>query len=542
MTDWPIKTKSDEVAVERGYYFDEEKPRKVRKFIENFVIQGKDPWYGKNIKVQEWQYENIIKPLYGWFRPEPNRDGSPRRRFTQALIFAPKKCGKTYLSSGLALVHFYEQMGSHVAVIASDIKQANVAFSAIADSCDLHPVLKEKLWVKHHIKTIVDEARKATLEVLSSTPEGKSGPSYNFWLGDEIAEWNGTHARLIYDRLCNAGAARINPLHICISTSQFDRTHLGFELFTKACDILDGKLIDLHTLPVVYSLDRYPDRDWKDPETWRLVQPSLGYTVEEEYYREQCELAKQSPADEYRFKTLLLCSWCGSSQQWVSSQAWQGCYENFTEADLEGAEVVSAGVDLAMRGDLGAYVLLFRKQDQIYILPRFFSPEQLAAQAQKAMRVPFLRWGEAGHIQLTEGNVIDPKAILEQLQADKEKFGDFPIFYDPYGAELFRQAAEELGFDTTEVNQLPGSMSGPVGYFERLILDKKLKHNGNPCLTYCLQNCVPRIDPHERISIDKVRSRGRIDGIIAACIGVVPLLAEDDGNTWPEDMPLIGFL
>ena len=58
---------------------------------------------------------------------------------------------------------------------------------------------------------------------------------------------------------------------------------------------------------------------------------------------------------------------------------------------------------------------------------------------------------------------------------------------------------------------------GPVvDCLERLIAEGKIRHGNNPILTMCTANAVVVRDPAGNRKLDKSKSIGRIDGLIAA--------------------------
>lgn len=530
MNQAPIKTKSDARALELGYTYDPSKAEKVRKFLETFCVQSKHPWTGKPLKLLDWQWEEIILPLYSWFRP----DGT--RRFKNAIIYVPKKCGKTTLLSGLSLYHLLEFPGSECYCIASDVQQASVLYDQSADMVELSPHLKDRLWVRRNIKAILDEKRKSKFRVLSSTPEGKSGFSANLVCYDEIAEWNGTHARTIYDRLVNAGMARVNSLQLVISTAQYDRAHLGFELYNRAQQIKKGSVIELDTLPVIYSLGE--EEDWQVENNWWKVCPSIDITVPKQYYRDEYQRVKNNPRDEAQFRTFLLCQWVGHAEQWLSSIDWNACYEDFNEEDLYGLPAF-VGLDGSSKGDLFAYTIIIPKDGKYYLIPRAFSPRDLANKKEETDHVPYREWEREGHITLTSGNVIDPSAVLKSLKADSEKFDFVDVRFDPNGLELFRQAAEEEDLFLVEAAQTASVMAPPTSFLERLVKERKIRHNGHPVLSWCIGNCTVKTDSQDRIMIDKRRVTGRIDLATSTILALLGVMG-DEGST--DDDPLCFLL
>lgn len=518
---WLIKTKSDEEAIKQGAYFDESKPAKIKAFIEKYCVQSKHPWDGKPIKLLEWQYRDIIAPLYGWRLP------SGRLRHNRALIFVGKKNGKTALTACLALWHLLEQQGSEVACIASEVQQASVLYGMVADYCELHPALSKRLWVRRNIKQIHDKKAKSKLSVLSSTPHGKSGYSLNFCAYDEITEWPACHAREIYDRLSKAGMAREDSVQIVISTANYCSTeHLGFELFKYAQDLKSGAITDIHTLPVVYSLDA--SEDFSQPDNWRKVNPSMGYTVPESFYQQEYEKTLNNPNEEFAFRTFLLNTFGLAGQdQWLAANQWAACGESFDESELYGSEAM-VGIDLSMRGDISAITTVVKRGERYYLIPHFFCSRDNADIKEVKDGVPYRRWHQQGHINLTAGEVIDTQAIIDTLLTINEQFDVLEYRFDPYGAELLRQQCEyQHGLNMVATAQHYSVMAEPTAWFERLCIDEKLRHPSNPVLNWMAGNASVRRDKSERVMIEKTRHTARVDGITSSIIGLSGWLAYD---------------
>jgi hypothetical protein len=70
--------------------------------------------------------------------------------------------------------------------------------------------------------------------------------------------------------------------------------------------------------------------------------------------------------------------------------------------------------------------------------------------------------------------------------------------------------------ELVEFGQGYQSMSPAIKVFETKLIEGTLRHDGNPCLTWCASNVVAIQDAAENKKYDKSRSVGRIDGVIAA--------------------------
>jgi phage terminase large subunit-like protein len=63
-------------------------------------------------------------------------------------------------------------------------------------------------------------------------------------------------------------------------------------------------------------------------------------------------------------------------------------------------------------------------------------------------------------------------------------------------------------------------MAPAIDALEMSILDRRFKHDGNPCLTWNISNALVLKDPSGNRKLDKSKSRFRIDGAVAAAMAV----------------------
>lgn len=459
--------------------------------------------------------------------------------------------------SALAIYTALTKRGGSVYVIASDVKQASIVFNEAANMLELGELKnhlgngKGKIRIRRSNKKIEytdKDGFRSTIDVLSSTPEGKSGWSADLIIYDEIAEWNATSARTIWDRLKNATAAK-QGLRIVISTPQFDREHLGFERYTYAKKVLTGEVIDTTFLPIIYEIPEDAKcicgnqcgDGWKCPEWWWKANPAAGFSVPRQDYFDDFKTVLNNPREEARWRTLRCGQWVGHSDQWLSHVAWGSCYEDFDEADFYNTgEPCFVGIDGSSRGDLFAITYCIRRNGKYYLIPRAFSPRDLAKKKEETDRVPYRSWETEGYITLTSGDVIDPRAVLNCLIEDSQRFDFVDIRYDPNGLELFRQAAEEEDLFLVEASQTPSVMAPPTAYLERLVKDRKIRHNGHPVLSWCIGNCTIKTDQQDRLMIDKRRVTGRIDLATSTILSLIGVMADEgDGDS---DDPLCFLL
>ena len=64
------------------------------------------------------------------------------------------------------------------------------------------------------------------------------------------------------------------------------------------------------------------------------------------------------------------------------------------------------------------------------------------------------------------------------------------------------------------------SMSPPTKDLERLVLEGRYRHGGNPVMRWMVDNVVVRSDPAGNLKPDKQRSVEKIDGVVAAIMAL----------------------
>ena len=104
--------------------YDEEKAERVIKWIEKYCSHVKGSQGGKPFKLEEWQKDDIIRPLFGTIR----EDGL--RQYRTCYVEIPRKNGKSTLCAALALYLLCadDEAGAEVISAAGDRNQARIVF------------------------------------------------------------------------------------------------------------------------------------------------------------------------------------------------------------------------------------------------------------------------------------------------------------------------------------------------------------------------------------------------------------------------------
>jgi phage terminase large subunit-like protein len=528
---------ADKRAMTRGCFFDSKAAGRVRDFFSKFLRHSKGQFAGRRFDLMEWQWARVIAPLFGWKRP----DGT--RRFRRAGIWIPKKNGKSTLCSGISLYLLLGdgEAGAEVYSAAADRDQASIVFNESAQMVEASPALSSRLEVVRSSKRIVYPQKGAVYRALSADVPTKEGLNIHGLIFDEL---HAQKARDLWDTLKYGGAARRQPLQIAISTAGFDRLSIGYEQYSYAKAVLGGEVDDDFFFPFIAEAGE--EDDWQSPATWEKANPAWGVTIQAEEMAAEAKSAARSATEENTFRRYRLNQWTQQETRWIALDAWDasGAGTVLTPADLEG-EACYGGLDLASTTDLAALVLYFPAH--CALLSWFWCPEEAIRERERTQRAPYSAWVRAGLIRATPGNVIDYDQIRRDITgqpplAGPPRPGDLPPLVETFNlrelaidrwnsTQLATQLAGD-GIDVIGFGQGFASMSAPAKEFERLILEGRLAHGGNPVLRWMVGNAAAETDPAGNVKPSKKRSREKIDGVVAAIMAIGrALVATGDGNS-----------
>ena len=135
-------------------------------------------------------------------------------------------------------------------------------------------------------------------------------------------------------------------------------------------------------------------------------------------------------------------------------------------------------------------------------------------------------WAADGYVKASPGATTDYGEILEDLRLDCATYDVQKIAYDPWQSTPIVLKLDEEGAPLSEVRQTVQNLSEPMKELEAMVLDHRLHHNGDPALRWMMSNVVAHVDAKDNIYPRKERPEQKIDGPVAAIIGLSRLLAD----------------
>ncbi|RVD13559.1 terminase large subunit [Mesorhizobium sp. M7A.F.Ca.ET.027.02.1.1] len=517
------------------YWFDEVAADKAVAFFPKHLCFTKGEWAGRPFELEAWQANDIVRPVFGWKRP----DGT--RRYRRVYVWVPRKNGKTELAAGIALLVLLGdgELGGEVYSIASHEGQARLVFNQAATMAGKSATLSNDLVC---LKSSIYCAQlNAGFKPLSGKAGGKHGFSASGLIGDEIHEWvSGDLYQFVHD----SEDARRQPLEFLISTAGKKGTY-GEEVWDECQKILDGTFEDPETLVIVYAAD--PEDDWQSEKTWHKANPNLGVSKKLDTMRTNARRARQLPRLENHFKNYHLNLWTEQAVRWLPIDAvdddgnkfgWDHCAGPVPWKDLEAKlqhKRCFGGLDLSAVVDLSALVWWFPIQKDLPVpvmLARFFKPAALIKEHGRRDKLPYDKWVQEGAITATPGNVVDYAFIQEQIYRDAERFriahvgnhdlqpGEGGLAIDRWNATETAVKLQQEGLPVVLFGQGYASMSPPAKELERLVLCNGFHHGGHPVLRRHAQVVAVEMDAADNIKPAKNKSTERVDGIVAGTMAI----------------------
>jgi phage terminase large subunit-like protein len=336
--------------------------------------------------------------------------------------------------------------------------------------------------------------------------------------------------RGMLDVMETATGARRQPVIYIITTFGSDPVSPWGDQHDYGCKILEGVLVDESFF--VFTAHADPEDAWDSPETARKANPNYGISVSPEDLAAKVLKAKGIPPAAATYKQKHLNLLVNASNPCLSVDGWRkGQNPGKLTAKVWLAELEHqpcfAGIDLASLLDLCCLSLVFPPTPirlTWRLIQYIFTAEDTLVDRAHRDRAPYLVWRDQGWLGTNPGTRIDHQLLRPRLRDAREKYDLQVIGYDEWHADtLVNQLINEDGFPETQVlavGQTYMGMSSACLRMQAEILSSAVDARGCPVTAWAVSNVVANVDGKDNLMFAKGKSRGRIDPVIAATIGM----------------------
>jgi phage terminase large subunit-like protein len=471
-------------------------------FCEELTVTS-GPDAGKKLKLRPWQ-KAFIEHVYAL-------DEEGTRPVRTAVLSMGRKNGKTQLAAALALCHLCgpeAESRGEIYSCANDRFQAGKIFSEMVALVDKHPYLRERTNIVQFRKDIVDLETGSIYSALTSESRTKMGLNPSFVCYDELGQ---AADRRLYEAMDSAMGGRANPLLLVISTQASDDFAPMSQLIDYGLKVNAGEIVD----PAFHlTLFRAPEN--ADPwalETWKAANPALSDFRSLSDLKRQAVQAQRMPAQESAFRNLILNQRVSAHTKFIERSEWNACDD---EPDIPLGVPVYAGLDLGATRDMSALVIVHQDFNNVFnVKPFFWLPGDVRDRSDKD-HAPYDVWVRDGLVTAS-GATTDPAVIAHKIAEINGQNKIMTLAFDRWRIADLQRELDAIGCSVQLVPHGQGfrDMSPAVDVLERLVVQRRMRHGGNPVLQMCVANATITRDPTGARKLDKSKSSGRIDGLVA---------------------------
>ncbi|MEZ1597252.1 terminase large subunit [Pseudomonas aeruginosa] len=470
-----------------------------------------------------WVFD-LVASIFGAYDPETGR-----RLITEWFILIPKKNSKSTIAAGImmtALILNWRQ-SAEFSILAPTVEVANNAYAPARDMTQRDDDLDALMHVQTHIKSITHRESGATLKVVAADSNTVGGKKSVGTLVDELWLFGKRHDAENMLREAIGGLASRPEGFVIYLTTQSDEPPAGVfkQKLQYARDVRDGVIVDKRFVPVIFEHppEMVARKEHLLAENLALVNPNLGYSVDEEFLLR--EFAKAQQGGEESFRGFLAkhgnveIGLALRSDRWAGADFWEDAVEPCTFDQLiERCEVIDIGIDGGGLDDLlGAYAVGREKDTNRKLGWGHAWAHPSVLERRKEIAPALQDFAKAGHLTLVKrvGDDVDELAdIAEQIHEAGllDKIG-----CDPVGLGAILDKLEERGIPNDKIVGISQGwkLGGAIKTAERWLAEGSFAPAAQPMMAWCVGNA--RVEPRANSILITKQASGsaKIDPLMA---------------------------
>lgn len=487
-----------------------------------------------------WVFD-LAASVFGAYDPE-----SGRRLITEWFVCVPKKNSKSSIAAAImmtALILNWRQ-SAEFSVLAPTVEVANNAYAPARDMVQKDDELDALMHVQTHIKTITHRESGAALKVLAADQNTVGGKKSVGTLVDELHLFGKMASAENMFREALGGLASRPEGFVIWLTTQSDEPPAGVfkQKLDYARDVRDGKIIDPGFVPIIFEHppEMVASGDCLKLENMAMVNPNLGFSVDEAFLEREFKKAELAGGDSFRgFMAKHANVEIGMnlrSDRWPGADFWESTGRPDVTLDyvLENSDVIDIGIDGGGLDDLLGFAVLGRHKESrewLHWAKAWAHPSVMERRKSEASRFKdFANQGDLVLVDKIGDDVEEIADICERIEASGllDKIG-----VDPAGLGGVLDALVEAGIPQGKIVGVSQGwrLGGAIKTTERKLAEGAMRHGGRPMMAWCVGNA--KVEPRGNSILITKQASGlaKIDPLMAT-FNAVSLMAlnPDSGN------------